>query len=161
MPEEKNPSWIEFQSTLPRRERPFFCFSTDQTHSFNPRSREGSDEEEACLTFCINMFQSTLPRRERRLHNRTGSISLSVSIHAPAKGATYAGGRWWPAVKFQSTLPRRERQQYHQMAYRCYVFQSTLPRRERRRWMHRKGTSIKVSIHAPAKGATLYVYRDA
>ena len=58
---------IQFQSTLPRRERRIHksIISASYFH-FNPRSREGSD----CLShfpfelFCL--FQSTLPRRERR-----------------------------------------------------------------------------------------------
>ena len=33
-------------------------------------------------------FQSTLPRRERRQDARAFILSLVISIHAPAKGAT-------------------------------------------------------------------------
>ena len=56
----------EFQSTLPRRERPDQDVFWYQINCFNPRSREGSD---AFRTMRI------------LLHS-------SVSIHAPAKGAT-------------------------------------------------------------------------
>ena len=53
---------------------------------FNPRSREGSDAGKSC---CYG--------------NR------SISIHAPAKGATPPKHFCPIYIKFQSTLPRRER----------------------------------------------------
>ena len=78
---------------------------------FNPRSREGSDIGRLSSSYVIVMFQSTLPRRERRKvgmsgirikcfnpRSREGSDMARggwatdnvVSIHAPAKGATWA-----------------------------------------------------------------------
>ena len=78
---------ILFQSTLPRRERPFilpeFCYFL----YFNPRSREGSDHCRSVLILQATLFQSTLPRRER------------LSNEARKRGYNI----------FQSTLPRRER----------------------------------------------------
>ena len=102
-----------------------------------------------------------------------------VSIHAPAKGAT--GGKcsvfrslWCfnprsregsdgnhrvhglPCYKFQSTLPRRERRSTASIAISQRTwFQSTLPRRERPMGAHTDGVPLDVSIHAPAKGATV------
>ena len=78
----------KFQSTLPRRERRGLC-------NYN-YSRSG--------------FQSTLPRRERPNDNESFIDILIISIHAPAKGATFS--RYFPCIplaQFQSTLPRRER----------------------------------------------------
>ena len=57
---------VEFQSTLPRRERPRVPVLSPFPCNFNPRSREGSD----ALTF--SLFPSS-----------------GISIHAPAKGATH------------------------------------------------------------------------
>ena len=101
------------------------------------------------------LFQSTLPRRER-----------------------LPGGSWdLGADVFQSTLPRRERLKQQAQGIEQMLFQSTLPRRERRSagkrtqrrlsyfnprsregsdrlylWIqHRRA----ISIHAPAKGATI------
>ena len=76
-----------FQSTLPRRERQLkiFHFLTPFLY-FNPRSREGSDHE------------GSYRRRWR-----------SISIHAPAKGATDDSKNSFSVDLFQSTLPRRER----------------------------------------------------
>ena len=79
--------------------------------SFNPRSREGSDGDELIVngTF-VPLFQSTLPRRERRSEAAEVFEVETVSIHAPAKGATVCQKRLvFIGIKFQSTLPRRER----------------------------------------------------
>ncbi len=81
-----------------------FCY-------FNPRSREGSDVRKTVFSKSSTLFQSTLPRRERpkrfsvalakldfNPRSREGSDARStlqcnlfilISIHAPAKGATY------------------------------------------------------------------------
>ena len=99
-----------FQSTLPRRERQQTLQQSRSKHwNFNPRSREGSDGADSVT-------------------KKLGSIS----IHAPAKGATVRNGR--SAEKdsaFQSTLPRRERQRHSFLIAERFLFQSTLPRRER------------------------------
>ena len=98
-------------------------------------------------------FQSTLPRRERRQRR------IRTSSHST----------------FQSTLPRRERLISRIWFKRISRFQSTLPRRERRclridtnsfnyfNPRSREGSDTesnaglqydRISIHAPAKGAT-------
>ena len=98
---------------------------------FNPRSREGSDVPQSRSTMTGWVFQSTLPRRERRgtgkwaalqrdfnPRSREGSDRFrrglareyTISIHAPAKGATASASENISSLnRFQSTLPRRER----------------------------------------------------
>ena len=56
--------------------------------SFNPRSHEGSDRVINRLQIRNQKFQSTLPRRERRTVKGFVNGVISVSIHAPTKGAT-------------------------------------------------------------------------
>ena len=56
----------QFQSTLPRRERPI------------PQ----------ILLYSLILFQSTLPRRERPVTGRSKKPYLDISIHTPTKGAT-------------------------------------------------------------------------
>ena len=56
---------------------------------------------------------------------------------------------------FQSTLPRRERQNVRSCNVYNMEFQSTLPRRERLELAGHKCVGFCVSIHAPAKGATI------
>ena len=77
-----------FQSTLPRGER--HLWSTYQSPSPAP-------------------FQSTLPRGERPRGGRDRHRILSISIHAPARGATPRTVRLMERYSFQSTLPRGER----------------------------------------------------
>ena len=55
---------------------------------FNPRSREGSDDRDAMGVTITKRFQSTLPRRERHMSENGIVFYISISIHAPAKGAT-------------------------------------------------------------------------
>ncbi len=101
--------------------------------SFNPRSRVGSDlsqEERKCRVSRFN------PRSRVGSDSRAGVMLgwlQTVSIHAPAWGAT--AGLW------HSRCPR-------------FWFQSTLPRGERRPAPAHLVAPPEVSIHAPAWGAT-------
>ena len=83
---------LRFQSALPRgerRDRKDQCFhKTD----FNPRSREGGDDES--LEDYVNAM-------------------LEISIRAPARGATYAVDLSVGSFLFQSALPRGERLSNH------------------------------------------------
>ena len=166
-----------FQSTLPRGERPSLrlrisVITLISIHApargatsgdgaarragsdFNPRSREGSDKKKRSSARMRPQFQSTLPRGERPTARRYG-LRLSA---------------------FQSTLPRGERLDavINDLGYG--LFQSTLPRGERPRPgcarvknkdfnpRSREGSDgsrsccssskAKISIHAPARGAT-------
>ncbi len=123
----------EFQSTLPRGERPgASCSISSISSNFNPRSREGSD--------------TTHP---------AGLLREKISIHAPARGATRdaknfflislyfnprsreGSDRFFTVFShiwsvFQSTLPRGERPTALFEPVSHFEFQSTLPRGERR-----------------------------
>ena len=80
-----------------------------------------------------NLFQSTLPQGERRHASIPSLWHLSISIHAPARGAT---------------------NQRIEMLLVAIGFQSTLPQGERRTTRLFTKKSRKISIHAPARGAT-------
>ena len=120
-----------FQSTLPHGERPYIPTTWHEPACFNPRSRTGSDDH--CPN-CGAEIKSFNPR------SRTGSDlsktdykpAFSVSIHAPARGAT----------------PIRV------LTFSVTVFQSTLPHGERQAPYYREQRNGRVSIHAPARGAT-------
>ena len=77
---------------------------------FNPRSREGSDPARCAC-----------------------SLPAKISIHAPARGATFN----WYIFNY------------------LWLFQSTLPRGERRNRTGCAAVSSGISIHAPARGATV------
>ena len=98
------------------------------------------------------LFQSTLPRGERRGGMRARA-ARTVSIHAPARGAT-----GWLALEkgkfgFQSTLPRGERPVRRTSSSRGARFN---PRSREGSDAHRRihYAHSNVSIHAPARGAT-------
>ena len=98
-----------FQSTLPRKERRCCgqCVWKYASH-FNPRSHEGSD----FVYFCHIRGQIHFnPRSHEGSDPKTRTLStyLFISIHAPTKGATGIGAMRYDGMPFQSTLPRRER----------------------------------------------------
>ncbi len=101
-----------FQSTLPRGERPAYLYMPSSLLYFNPRSREGSDNIQH-FPF-RNLYDFNPRSREGSdLHQSQRFISgKNISIHAPARGATYTGPISRRRVIFQSTLPRGERLQF-------------------------------------------------
>mgnify|MGYP005763444197 CR=1 FL=1 len=104
-------------------------------------------------------------------------LSVIISIHAPTRGATRVSDpRFSNRIIFQSTLPRGERQRSICMTMRntrfqstlprgerrirdflnrfLRIFQSTLPRGERPEYIKNDVLVLKISIHAPTRGAT-------
>ena len=101
-------SFNSFQSTLPRGERPTPLWRRVLApQSFNPRSREGSDQVNTLMASGYGQFQSTLPRGERRLQFQNSVLGESVSIHAPARGATVNAPFEWLAVSVSIHAPAR------------------------------------------------------
>ena len=123
-----------FQSTHPRGVRhgcPHRVIVT--TIGFNPRTREGCDPV-IITSFCpVNAFQSTHPRGVRQKQHDEMETQQ----------------------RFQSTHPRGVRRWTRPWDASCRVFQSTHPRgvRQPDQWAHWI-QYCKVSIHAPARGAT-------
>ena len=106
---------------------------------FNSRSRGGSDCKPRSRRFKPRLFQFTLPRGERRLSMATEPASSSVSIHAPAGGAT---------GQALGSLPK-----YIQVSIHAPAGGAT----------PLTGTAIvdaPVSIHAPAGGATRILFAE-
>ena len=144
----------------------------------------------------INKFQSTPPREGRRARNAAkirhksfnprphargdagaiyNDIALSVSIHAPTRGATFATPKRRLILMFQSTPPRegrprvRTRIRTHKrfnprphargdpfILLKCYlnVVSIHAPTRGATDEKQRRKHKDKVSIHAPTRGAT-------
>ena len=169
---------LPFQSTPPRRGRPPLWYITFAPQHFNPRPRAGGDtsvqhQHSSHADFNPRPRAGGDPRRSgaRRCQN--------ISIHAPAQGATKAGGdEDWSAI-FQSTPPRRGRLQ---TAERCVSRPTDFNPRPRaggdgRFRIRRCGDRYfnprpraggdtnevfahsvdEISIHAPAQGATFSV----
>ena len=98
----------KFQSTHPRGVRPARLLeSIWPPVSFNPRTRVGCDLDRWEVWRFPILFQSTHPRGVRLSPFQPGRHGLLVSIHAPAWGATH-GERDDHALPlwFQSTHPR-------------------------------------------------------
>ncbi len=146
--------------------------------SFNPRPRAGGDGRGSMGMNRTDMFQSTPPRGGRREGWDYESTGNDVSIHAPARGATKAWAGYNSRITlFQSTPPRGGRRQQPVRASKINGFQSTPPRGGRhvmtflfpgiirfqstppRGGRHAvEGMTYHVypvSIHAPARGATV------
>ena len=99
---------------------------------FNPRSREGSDNSVKPFVIRIDSISIHAPARGATLFRNVMQLETQISIHAPARGAT---------VKELCEIVWGE-------------FQSTLPRGERRVFLCHVTDNRSISIHAPASGAT-------
>ena len=102
-------TYSRFQSTLPRRERPYVRVRVSGAGPISIHAPAKGATQSRRIYLC----------RQR------------ISIHAPAKGATVIFPLSSCSVTFQSTLPRRERLCSATPTETRRVFQSTLPRRER------------------------------
>ncbi len=126
-----------FQSTLPRGERRTTRRRQATIIScFNPRSRAGSDSR-------------------MQMHR---DCAACVSIHAPARGATFTRPRHATIILFQSTLPRGERPATRSATDDLGT--GFNPRSRAGSDVHRCKSLERVhavSIHAPARGATVQV----
>ena len=141
---------------------------------FNSRAREGRDVADE-IDRILGRFQFTRPRGARRRRSRPAPTRwgfnsraregrdrqssfiaklLSVSIHAPARGATRLG---WEitgeGMEFQFTRPRGARRVSRARVRTLSRFQFTRPRGARPAAASRCAAG-SVSIHAPARGAT-------
>ena len=99
---------------------------------FNPRSRAGSDNTLPTRRAVVVQFQSTLPRGERLAQGFSVIGGYTVSIHAPARGATYE--QWDPADIKPVSIHAPARGATTGELYILHGYD--------------------VSIHAPARGAT-------
>ena len=88
------------------------------------------------------------------MNNYTDFEGPYISIHAPARGATWIGFNYARSEKFQSTPPRGERLHGLLSLMELQKFQSTPPRGERPMSTMGVETEDSISIHAPARGAT-------
>ena len=167
---------IAFQSTRPRGARRTSFNSAGIRLSFNPRAREGRDmfvfhgvSRRACFNPRAREGRDRLMLRQVKeervsIHAPArGATCLYftidefqiVSIHAPARGATWRGYDITFNDEFQSTRPRGAR---HADGCRIDRICSFNPRaREGRDHICPKKPMVaRVSIHAPARGATVH-----
>ncbi len=83
-------------------------------------------------------------------------LKMSISIHAPTRGATASKNLHEPIELISIHAPTRGATlAFVPLVKYMLIFQSTLPREERRRTFQRLEKSFLISIHAPTRGATL------
>ena len=122
--------------------------------SFNSRSRVGSDG----LFFGKIQAERTVsiraPAWGATYCKRNGILTGRVSIRAPAWGATPHPAGCYGVCRFQFALPRGERQKLLNWRRKQKKFQFALPRGERHPTSQSAARTNRVSIRAPAWGAT-------
>ena len=133
MAEVKDAGLKLFQSTLPQGERLLWiALNVNKKIHFNPRSHKGSDRKITSLVDAFFLFQSTLPQGERHWVCRQCITYVTISIHAPTRGATIS-----------------------MMAFRASM-RNFNPRSHKGSDRDRGGIAAvhDISIHAPTRGAT-------
>ena len=122
-----------FQSTLPRRERHARHASGNYIRDFNPRSREGSDKRyPRAPTQTIDFNPRSREGSDIRSHSKKSLMNYFNPRSREGSDAKVSIISLF-VISFQSTLPRRERPLY------CVG----------------RSKPSAISIHAPAKGATI------
>ena len=126
----------------------------DYGEDFNPRSREGSDVLTMQQFPAIFSISIHAPARGATIKPISSISSLSISIHAPARGATISRPGILRSQHISIHAPARGATKIPGHKDGCPVFQSTLPRGERQDKNPVDTLKILISIHAPARGAT-------
>ena len=98
------------------------------------------------------------PRSHERSDSLFGVVSdfLGISIHAPTRGATLSSGMFPMVLVFQSTLPREERLSSRKEKG---LYKDFNPRSHERSDRNNEPIRLDslISIHAPTRGATMWL----
>ena len=146
-----------FQSTHPRGVRLLRGKTTSPKRCFNPRTHAGCDAPRQENGASDSMFQSTHPRGVRPLRVYELLKKFKVSIHAPTRGATGAGGQGLQGQRVSIHAPTRGAT--YQNAYQTdgEIVSIHAPTRGATKGASpAPDVSDAVSIHAPTRGATIW-----
>ena len=102
----------------------------------------------------MGQFQSTLPHGERPPLAAGTRYRLEFQSTLPHGERPISELPYTPGQEFQSTLPHGERRGGLFQLAKVALFQSTLPHGERPNILNIFNIDRKISIHAPAWGAT-------
>ena len=107
-------------------------------------------------------FYPRSPRGERLINNKTATLELSISIHAPREGSDVLKILLPIAdASFLSTLPARGATRAGQSLGASFgLFLSTLPARGATARKDSKMLCISISIHAPREGSDDHLPQD-
>ena len=153
---EHGPACCGFQSTLPRGERRILLCALLVIIGISIHAPARGATKLQLMKDGDGLFQSTLPRGERLGQPICIIDSILISIHAPARGATYS--LLLSMLQNIDFNPRsREGSDINNTNQELDPkgFQSTLPRGERLKQDILYEWHSRISIHAPARGATL------
>ena len=134
------------------RFRRFNCFFV----CFNPRTRTGCDNI-VCDIENEVYVSIHAPARGATSSLTRSTYIIGVSIHAPARGATLSKAIDRRELQFQSTHPHGVRLNPKHVEALIALFQSTHPHGVRHLDVISNGLRHNVSIHAPARGATVII----
>ena len=126
-----------FQSTLLQEERPGRKAYPTCPQNFNPRSYKRSDK-----------------------HDRQTVHSLTISIHAPTRGATIPRIANYHVTCISIHAPTRGATGFNKSSCASGKFQSTLLQEERLLSRLSSTVLIEISIHAPTRGATAKMHNN-
>ncbi len=147
-------SSLLFQSTLPRGERRNLLSPPMRTILFQSTLPRGERQERITAVILRAAFQSTLPRGERLIGTKVEIDLSTISIHAPARGATFLDN---PLCKIKCYFNPRSREGSDLRQNLCPVSQTYFNPRSREgsdAASEEVASWIMISIHAPARGAT-------
>ena len=159
---EKSGYWktcTKFQSTFPRGKRHYSSgCDTDGECSFNPRSREGNDNNSDCRGL-NNKVSIHVPARETTIRFASSVIVIPVSIHVPARETTVIqtinkvlGDVVSIHVPARETTKNRKLQLYNR------TVSIHVPARETTAQADKQNKWNAVSIHVPARETTCRVF---
>ena len=134
---DREPEKPKFQSTLPRGER----HKSDLQIDFK------------------TVFQSTLPRGERRYCRPRRYLLRSISIHAPARGATYLDDATKEQIEISIHAPARGATHSPADHFHGIIISIHAPARGATDFGFNLCRDTVISIHAPARGATWPFWR--
>ena len=145
-----------FQSTRPHGARLRGIESRPSSRAFQSTRPHGARPRSCSRNFFESMFQSTRPHGARRYRALQIQRVLSVSIHAPAWGATYKSGLSGRASSVSIHAPAwgATNRKARGLPYKsCFNPRARMGRDDS--YSPRRPIQFPVSIHAPAWGATV------
>ena len=144
-----------FNPRPPRGGRPFVLWDIIIYYGFNPRPRAGGDTAIEKKLWHPKLVSIHAPARGATYDSSKDRDEANVSIHAPARGATLIKQRFQSVEGlFQSTPPRGGRLTDSQSGHSASHVSIHAPARGATILRQRAHLASYVSIHAPARGAT-------
>src|SRR5690554_3037477 len=154
--------WVGFHPKFRRRHRSLISAQqsaalrvlarTNKPHQ-NPMG-QGAQPPARLIGLYQGLFQSTRPRRARLVCSELVAVRFSVSIHAPAKGATFTSGSTGACFRVSIHAPAKGAPGDGAAGFVGAVVSIHAPAKGATTIQSFSGAHTTVSIHAPAKGAT-------